>query len=414
MPGTLRPQTPSLYLFDPPDGLTNDTHLMQWLTLSRNLILLWLAGASMRLTILAVPPVIAAIQRELTLSATQVGLLNSLPALMFALAALPGSLLVARLGTKRTLCVGLVIVAFGSALRGLNQGAAWLYATTLLMGAGVAIMQPTMPATVRQWLPNRVGFGTAIYTNGLLAGEVFPVVLTLSWVLPAVHSSWRMALVVWSIPVAVVALLMASFAPAAPAPLAAAPRRWLPNWRDGLIWRLAVLFGAINSLYFSANAFIPGYFVSRNEGAWIGPALSALNFGQIPTSFLLLAFAQQLERRAWPYFVVGAGALISLAGIVLGQGLWAVAGAALLGSCAGGGLILALSLPALLSPPEEVARTSAAVFTLSYGSAVLSAIVSGLAWDCSGIPALAFAPLALCALALSGIGWMFVRRGELR
>lgn len=392
----------------------NDTRPVQASSVWRNILLLWLAGASMRLTILAVPPLIAAIQRELALSATQVGLLNSLPAAMFALAALPGSLLVRHLGTKSTLCAGLVIVALGSALRGLNGGVAGLFATTMLMGAGVAIMQPAMPATVRQWLPKRIGFGTAVYTNGLLAGEVLPVVLTLPWVMPAVNSSWRAALVVWSIPVAVVALLLAALAPTMRARSLPVPQKWLPNWRDGLIWRLAILFAAINSLYFSANAFIPGYFVSRGEGAWIGPALSALNFGQIPTSFLLLAFAQRLERRAWPYFAAGAGALLSLAGIVFGQGLWAVAGAGLLGACAGGGLILALSLPALLSPPEDVARTSAAVFTLSYGSAVVIAVVSGLAWDLSGIAALAFVPLAACAIALSGICVAFVKRGELR
>src|SRR5665213_173850 len=98
----------------------NDTRSVQLPSVGRSMLLLWLAGASMRLTILAVPPVIAAIQHELALSATQVGLLNSLPAAMFALAALPGSLLVKHLGTKRTLCAGLVIVALGSALRGLN------------------------------------------------------------------------------------------------------------------------------------------------------------------------------------------------------------------------------------------------------------------------------------------------------
>src|SRR5258708_40219781 len=59
--------------------------------------LLWLAGNGMRLTILAVPPLIPLIDRGLHMSGTAVGLLCSLPAVSFACADLPGSLLVARL-----------------------------------------------------------------------------------------------------------------------------------------------------------------------------------------------------------------------------------------------------------------------------------------------------------------------------
>src|SRR6476661_2920255 len=82
------------------------------------LLLLWLAGNGLRLTILAVPPVIATIRDDLRLSATEVGLLSSIPPAMFALAALGGSLLVARLGVTVALVGGLVLVAVGSALRG--------------------------------------------------------------------------------------------------------------------------------------------------------------------------------------------------------------------------------------------------------------------------------------------------------
>ena len=52
-------------------------------------------------------------------------------------------------------------------------------------------MQPSMPPLVRAWLPDRIGFATAVYTNGLLIGEVLPVALTLPLVLPLVGGSWR-------------------------------------------------------------------------------------------------------------------------------------------------------------------------------------------------------------------------------
>ena len=40
--------------------------------------------------------------------------------------------------------------------------------------------------------------------------------------------------------------------------------------------------------------------------------------------------------------------------------------------------------------PDDVARTSAGMFTLSYGGAVVIALICGAAWDMSGMPALAF------------------------
>src|SRR5271154_644153 len=41
--------------------------------------LLWMCGVCLRLTVLAVPPVIAMIQRDLNLSGTEIGLLSGIP-----------------------------------------------------------------------------------------------------------------------------------------------------------------------------------------------------------------------------------------------------------------------------------------------------------------------------------------------
>src|SRR3981189_2143054 len=111
--------------------------------------LLWLAGNALAIPVLAVRPVIAMIRDEFALSATEVGLLSSIPPALFAIAALAGSLLVARLGVRTALVGGLMLVAAGSALRGLSSNYAVLFVTTILMSAGAAIMQPIMPTTVR-------------------------------------------------------------------------------------------------------------------------------------------------------------------------------------------------------------------------------------------------------------------------
>jgi len=53
------------------------------------LVLLWLSGAALRATILAVPPVLPRVTADFGLNAPDVGLLIGLPPLLFALVALP-------------------------------------------------------------------------------------------------------------------------------------------------------------------------------------------------------------------------------------------------------------------------------------------------------------------------------------
>jgi CP family cyanate transporter-like MFS transporter len=169
------------------------------------------------------------------------------------------------------------------------------------------------------------------------------------------------------------------------------------------LWKIALAFGTVNAMYFSSNAFLPDYLTALGRADLISEALTALNAGQLPASFLMLAFAGRLLGRAWPFAATGAGALASVIGIVTLSGWWIVFCAAVLGFCCAGVLVLALALPPLVFKAEDVARMSAAVFTISYGCAVIVPVLAGLAWDLSGLPALAFLPIGLCAVALMAL-----------
>jgi CP family cyanate transporter-like MFS transporter len=46
---------------------------------------------------------------------------------------------------------------------------------------------------------------------------------------------------------------------------------------------------------------------------------------------------------------------------------------------------------------------TAGMFTISYSCAVIVPILSGLAWDASGAPAMAFVPIGLCNFLLIGL-----------
>ena len=186
---------------------TKDSAVAQFRSPPILLAFLWLIGIALRLAILAVPPVIPTLRDEFDLSGTEIGILTGIPIVVFGVAALVGSRLVARIGVVAAVVAGLVLTAAGSAARGGASHVMSLFVATVVMGAGIAVTQPAMPALVGRWLPDRIVLGTGVYTNGLLVGEILPVSL-FPFLFPALGESWRATFVVWAVPIAAVALLV--------------------------------------------------------------------------------------------------------------------------------------------------------------------------------------------------------------
>jgi MFS transporter, CP family, cyanate transporter len=363
-----------------------------------SLALLWLVGVALRLAILAVPPVIPALRNEFHLTGTEIGALSGAPIVIFAAAALAGSRLVARIGVVAAVIAGLLVTAWGSAGRGAAYNTFGLFAATLVMGMGVAVVQPAMPALVGRWMPQRIVLGTGVYTNGLLAGEILPVAL-FPWLFWAFGDSWRATFVFWAVPIVAIAVLVWVMTSREQTTRAVdTSSRWWPDWPARDVWRLGLIFGGVGPLYFGTNAFLPGYLNEVGRPDLISPALTALNLGQLPASFLLMGFARHIESRAWPFVLAGVVGVLSLAAIVMTAGPATVAAAGLLGFADGAAFALGLTLPPLLSTPQEVARVSAAMFTISYSITVVIAIACGAAWDATGIVQFAFLPIAIAAL----------------
>lgn len=354
-----------------------------------HLALLWLIGGQLRLTILAVPPVLPLIHRDLALSEKAIGILSALPVLLLALAAIPGSLMVARFGARRGCMFGLLIVAIAGAARGIGPSAPVLYGMTLMMGVGVALMQPTVPTLVSEWFPANPGFATAIYANGLiLIGEAVPAAITIPFVLPLVGGSWEWSLAFWSAPVAVTALLVATMTPHAERALPARDYRWWPDWGGAL--PLGLLLGGTGGLYFSANTFIPDYLHAIGQPALVGPCLTALNAGQLPASVVILAFSRQLTGSRIVFIVSPLVAFLGIAALLAPSPTLIVAAAGLVGFCCGMQLILALAMPPLLAAPGDVHHLSAGMFAIGYFVSFLIPPLGGAVWDATHIPATSF------------------------
>ncbi len=286
------------------------------------LLLLWLAGVAMRMTILAMPPVIPLVHEELRMSETQVGLLIGLPLALFAAAAIPGSLLIAHVGTRTAAILGMIIAALAGGARGAAVDVRTLYAAAIATGFGVAIMQPGLPTLVHEWLPDRIALGTIAYTSGMLMGTLFATGLTIPIMLPLVGGSWRLDLVAWAVPALLIAPVFYLLSPKGDDHPTIGNRtgaRWMPDFKDPLVWLLGLTFGSNNSPFFGTNAFLGDYLASAGKADLLGAALGWLNGAQIVAPVILLLLANRLQRRAWPFLLFGPVLLAAFIGLIFGH-----------------------------------------------------------------------------------------------
>ena len=367
------------------------------------LVLMWLAGNDLRLTLLAVPPVLPLIHTDLQLDEKGVAALSGLPVLLLGIAAVPGSLLISRVGPRRALIAGLVLIGAASAARGVGPSVPVLFGATLLMGAGIAICQPTFPALVRQWFPHAITRATGFWSNGLLVGELLAASLTLPLVLP-LTGSWEASFVFWSVPVLITSALIAFGTPHVKRDEGVPRPSGMPDWRSSRMWRMGIFQSSASMVYFGANTFIPDYLHATNQADLVGLALASLNGAQVPASAVIgLVPLPLLARRATSYGVASVVVLSLLAAVAF-QGAPLVIAAGLLGFCAAYILVLSFALPALLAEPSEVARLSAGTFAISYSTAFVVTLVSGAIWDATHVEASAFLPALAGAAIIAVLG----------
>jgi len=354
------------------------------------LVVLWLAGASVRLPLLAVPPVLPAIHHALGLSETAVGLLTGIPVALAAAAAVLGSWLVARVGPRRALLIGLILAAMAGGGRSLG-GIPLLYAMTAFMGLGVAIAQPALPSLAQRWLPRQAGRATAVYSNGVLIGEIAPVALTTPLILGLLGGGWALALLLWAIPVGLTALAVLRGTPRDEIDRGAPPARWWPYWHVGQTWRLGLILGCASVTYQAGNTFIPEYVKATGQAALITPALTGLNLLQLPASLLITILPGRLIGRRTPFIGAGILSVVAVGGLLTMGAGWVTVWAGLLGFAAGAVFILSLALPPRLAMPGDVHRLSAAMLTIAFLCGLLGPLCGGALWDLTRRPATAFA-----------------------
>jgi len=373
------------------------------------LALLWLVGLYFRLPVFAASALAPRISADLALGDAATGALTTLPVVLLAVGALWAGRIASRWGARTTVAFGLLLMATASAGRGLAPEVFSLLAATAAMGAGIAGMQTATPALVRDWTPARVGLGSAVYLNGMMAGEFIGAALTLPVVVPLAGGDWRLSFALWSLPAIAIAALVfftrrrsqshGADATLEPDPVATAAG----PWRDPRTWRIGLMLGSAITTFFAVNAYMGRVLETRGELEHLDIALALFNATGLAGSVFMLRYAGKWVGRKGPLAATTALSAVGLSGFMLLAGA-AATGMAML-ACFGASveLVLLLSLLPRIAAGQALNGMVACVYTIGYTTGFLVPLAGGVLAEMIGAAPFALAPaagLAVLALAL--------------
>jgi CP family cyanate transporter-like MFS transporter len=328
------------------------------------------------------------------------GLLTALPLLMLGAAAIPGALLVNRLGYRPVVGIGLAAIASGTVVR-LLPSTFWLVSGTAILAASSAIAQVGLIVMIRLSFSDGISKAVALNTALFFAGGLAGASLT-GLALPVI--GWRGTFVFWAIPAVAAAAVWFWFAPR----VGAVVPTTRPNVRVVLsspyLWRMTALFGSCTLAYYASSAWIP--FVLHDAGTgYTALILLILNVVQLgPPLLLSLVVGSWATSRIF-YVVAGLDCVVGATGFALGitGAAWGFAILLGIGSCVP--FLGAMALPALVArSDDEAANLTAVMLAVGYCLAFAGPLLAGLLVDATGNLGMPFWLVAAFGGLIVGVG----------
>jgi CP family cyanate transporter-like MFS transporter len=122
-----------------------------------------LVAFTLRQAVAAVSPIIGDIRTDFPVSNLDVGLLGTLPPLLFAVSGFTAPRVARRLGLDGGMVLALVLITVGHLVRAVAPGVAMLLVGSILAFAGTGVGNVLLPSVVRRYFPDRVALLTAVY-----------------------------------------------------------------------------------------------------------------------------------------------------------------------------------------------------------------------------------------------------------
>jgi cyanate permease len=171
------------------------------------LSLAWLLYFAFAITSASLFPLVTPIREELDLSYSQMGVILGAWQLVYIGAAIPVGTMIDRIGTKRALLFGALIIGLSGLTRSLAPNFEVMLGAVALFGLGGPIISIGLPKLVAEWFTGKKrGLASGIYVTGTHAGNVVVLAITNSLLMP-LTGSWRLTLQIYAALVLIIALL---------------------------------------------------------------------------------------------------------------------------------------------------------------------------------------------------------------
>ncbi|MFG6178865.1 MFS transporter [Halomonas sp. THAF12] len=365
--------------------------------------LMVLVGLNLRPALSSLAPLLPRIEADTGMPLLAIGALTTLPVLCLGLFAPLAPWLSRRVGPERTLSLALLVLALGLGLRGLATPA-WLFAGTLLVGAGIGVAGTLLPALVKRELPASADVMTGVYTMALCLGGALGAGLSIP--LAGVLGGWPAALTSWAALAALGLIAWQALMPTPtqrpPAPPRSGNTRALLT--QPLAWQVTLYMGCQSSLAYIVFGWLPTLLVERGYGEAEAGWLMGVSVMVQLVSALAAPWLARLGRDQRPALILVLG-LIGAGFWVLLQGPaeWRWTGVVLLGLGQGGGFSLALSLIVLRTADARLAgKLSGMAQGGGYALASLGPLGIGVMLDLGlGLTGITLALLAIVAAAMA-------------
>jgi len=342
-----------------------------------------LVALNLRPALSSMAPLLSEVSKSLGLSASQAGLLTTLPVLCLGLFAPLAPVLARRFGAERVVLGILLTLAGGIILRS-SFGDIGLFAGSILSGASIGIIGVLLPGIVKRDFARHAGTMTGVYTMALCLGAAMAAGATV----PLSHhfdSSWAMGLGFWVVPALAAALF------------------WLPQvgkkqgahhvayrvrglLRDPLAWQVTLYMGLQSSLAYIVFGWLPSILIGRGlTPTQAGLVLSGSVIVQLASSLAAPWLATRGKDQRLAIVIVMGLTLGGLFGCLYAplEGLWGWA--IVLGLGQGATFSLALTLIVLRSRDAHVAANlSSMAQGIGYTLASMGPFAVGLVHDWTG------------------------------
>jgi MFS transporter, CP family, cyanate transporter len=345
-------------------------------------------AANLRPALAGVPPLVPEIQAELHLSNAWLGVLTLLPVLCMGIFAPVAHWASTIWGSAPVVMVATVLLTVGSAMRLGGSHVLVLYAATLVVGVGIAVVGTLLPRLVKTLFPpERVGLITGVYMLAIMLGATIGA--GLSEPLAIGLGSWEESLAFWS--------LLGVLGLVAWAPLALVVWRHraqvtalsvgsaLP-WRSRTAWLIAAYLVTQSFAFYSTLAWLaPSYVKLGWEADDAGYLLSAFAAVQIVAGLLMPVVSDRVRDLRLLLVPATAASAIGLIGVGVAPTAAPWFWAALIGFGQGSAFALALVLLVrFAATPHASGGLSAMGFLIGYGVASVGPLAMGALRDATG------------------------------